>query len=175
VTLINPHPLKGLEIGLALAKACPDIPFLFQESWPLNPEQLKELKAQLEPYSNITLQRAVSDMRQVYGRTKILLAPSKWEEAYGRVASEVQMSGIPVIASDRGGLPEAVGSGGILLDPEGDIQNWIDAVRKLWSDDTYYKEMSDAALIYANRPELNIEYQLDMWEKVLTKEVSGQR
>lgn len=129
----------------------------------------------MAPFPNITFQRAVSDMKKVYSRAKILLAPSKWEEAYGRVASEVQMSGIPVIASNRGGLPEAVGSGGILLDPEGDINDWINAVRKLWSDDAYYKQISDAALAYSNRPELNIEYQLDMWEKVLTKEISRPR
>ena len=48
--------------------------------------------------------------------TKILLAPSKWEEAWGRVASEAHCSGIPVVGSRRGGLPEAIGEGGIVLD-----------------------------------------------------------
>ena len=36
---------------------------------------------------------------------------------FGRIAVEPQFSGIPVVASDRGGLPEAVGPGGVLIDP----------------------------------------------------------
>src|SRR3546814_9881685 len=43
------------------------------------------------------------DMREVYRRTHTLLVPSQWEEAWGRVATEAQFSGIPVLASDRGG------------------------------------------------------------------------
>lgn len=168
VTYINPNPEKGLDIALAVAKACPDIPFLFQESWPLTPKQLEELQAMIADLPNVTLQRAVSDMRDVYNRTKILLVPSKWEEAYGRVASEVQISGIPVIASNIGGLPEAVGKGGILLDPRGDITPWIEAVQKMWTDDTYYQSMVTHSLDHANRPALNIANQLATWEKILS-------
>ena len=91
---------------------------------------------------NVTLLSPQKDMREIYGKCRLLLVPSVWEEAYGRVATEAQVSGIPVIASTRGGLPEAVGSGGILLDPAGPIEPWVNSVRKLWSDKTYYKELS---------------------------------
>ena len=37
------------------------------------------------------------DMRSVYAKCRILLAPSVWEEAYGRVVTEAQISGIPVV------------------------------------------------------------------------------
>ncbi len=175
VTYINPNPIKGLDIALAIAKACPDIPFLFQESWPLTPEQLEKLHAEISVLPNVMLQRPVADMRHVYGRTKILLAPSKWEEAYGRVASEVQISGIPVVASNRGGLPEAVGQGGDLLDPEGDVADWIEAVQKLWSDHDYYQGKVQAAVAHAKRPALNIESQLATWEKLLADVASQKR
>ena len=54
------------------------------------------------------------DMRSVYRDTKVLLVPSQWLETWGRVATEAQFSGIPVLASRSGALPEAVGPGGIL-------------------------------------------------------------
>lgn len=48
--------------------------------------------------------------------------PDKWEGAFGRVAAEARVSGIPVAASQLGAMPEAVGSGSVLLErdaPEG--------------------------------------------------------
>lgn len=175
VTYINPHPLKGLDIALAVARACPHIPFLFQESWPLTTAQAVELHAALTDLPNVTLQRPVADMRDVYKRTKILLAPSRWEEAYGRVASEVQISGIPVVASDRGGLPEAVGAGGILLNPDGNIADWVSAVEKLWSDKEYYDDMVAAAVAHAARPALNVDDQLTMWEDLLNSQIKTEK
>jgi glycosyltransferase involved in cell wall biosynthesis len=103
----------------------------------------------------------------VYGRTKILLVPSLWEEAYGRVATEAQLSGIPVITSNRGGLPEAVGTGGITLDPEGPLEAWVVATRKLWEEESYYAEMSRSATTYATREEMRYEYQYAKMEQVM--------
>lgn len=173
VTYINPNPTKGLDIALVLAKACPDIPFLFQESWPLTPDQLAKLNEQIADLPNVTLQRSVPDMRQIYKKAKIILAPSKWEEAYGRIATEAHCSGIPVVASKRGGLPEAVGNGGVLLDPEGDIQDWITTIRNLWSDDAYYQTKVDAAFAESQLPQHNVQTQVDMWEKLLMDAVAS--
>lgn len=172
VTFINPNPVKGLEIALKLAQACPEIPFRFVEGWPLTDEQLADLNKQLASLDNVSLQRSTSDMKSIYGKAKIVLAPSIWEEAYGRVATEAQHSGIPVLASNRGGLPEAVGTGGITLDPDGPIENWITALKKLWSDGVYYQEMSEAALSYANRVEVNVPHQMDLFENAFKKVIA---
>jgi glycosyltransferase involved in cell wall biosynthesis len=83
------------------------------------------------------------------------------------VATEAQISGIPVIASARGGLPEAVGPGGILIDPKGPLDDWVKAVQKLWQDKAYYDELSIAALNYAQRPELSVAYQMGAYEQAL--------
>jgi hypothetical protein len=37
--------------------------------------------------------------------------PSFWEEAFGRSIVEAQLNGIPVVASRRGGIPEALNGG----------------------------------------------------------------
>jgi glycosyltransferase involved in cell wall biosynthesis len=47
--------------------------------------------------------------------------PSGWAEAFGNVAVEGMVSGLPVIGTDCGGLPGTIGDGGILVpqdDPE---------------------------------------------------------
>jgi glycosyltransferase involved in cell wall biosynthesis len=167
VTFINPHPQKGRDIALEIAKRCPEIPFAFVEAWPLEGNLKRELLQKLASLPNVTLLPAQKDMRNLYGKCKILLVPSIWEEAYGRVAPEAQISGIPVVASARGGLPEAVGPGGVLVDPDGPIQAWVNAVQKLWQDKPYYAELSAAALAYAERPELGITHQMDAYERAL--------
>lgn len=167
VTFINPHPLKGLDIAVKVAEKCPDIPFSFIQTWTSSESEHKELKRKISGLPNVTLCPPVSDMRKVYQKARIVLAPSQWEEAYGRIATEAQYSGIPVIASNRGGLPEAVGQGGILLDPDGDIHHWVDAVQKLWHDPSYYHSLSDLAFAHANRPELDVGLQLETWENLL--------
>jgi glycosyltransferase involved in cell wall biosynthesis len=167
VTFVNPHPDKGLDIALGIARLCPEIPFTFVESWLLSEEQRQQLMLKSAVLPNITILPRQSDMRAVYGKCKILLAPSVWEEAYGRVASEAQLSGIPVVASSRGGLPEAVGPGGILLHPQHLNSDWAAAVRKLWYDQRQYDELSAAAIAHAERREMTLAYQMDAWERAM--------
>jgi glycosyltransferase involved in cell wall biosynthesis len=168
VTFINPVPVKGRDIACEIARSCPDIPFTFVEAWPLRAEQRDELTNKLSSYRNVTLLKPQSDMKKVYRRCKILLAPSIWEEAFGRVAVEAQTSGIPVVASARGGLPEAVGPGGILVDPDGPINAWVAAIRRLWDDQGYYARLSAEALANAARQDLSFDHQVQAWEDVLS-------
>lgn len=171
VTFINPHPQKGVDIAIAIARECPEIPFAFFESWPLKPEDRDYLNRNLATLPNVTLSAPVEDMKQVFGKSRILIAPSRWEEAYGRVATEAQFSGIPVIASNRGGLPEAVGNGGILIDPDGPTENWVAAVKQLWHDEQYYNEISTAAFNHSNRSELSLDNQVKLMEDVFTQAI----
>src|SRR3546814_11226340 len=99
-------------------------------------------------------------MREVYRRTHTLLAPSQWEEAWGRVATEAQFSGIPVLASDRGGLPEAVGPGGRVLPHAAPAAVWAAALREYWTPPTVYLEASEPALAHAARPDIDPARQL---------------
>ncbi|TGV54195.1 glycosyltransferase, partial [Mesorhizobium sp. M2D.F.Ca.ET.160.01.1.1] len=102
--------------------------FLFVESWKLDDDHRARVEKTIAPFSNIKLENRTNDMKTVYGRTRILLAPSKWEEAWGRVASEAHCSGIPVVGSRRGGLPEAIGPGGVVLDYDATVGEWAAAV-----------------------------------------------
>jgi glycosyltransferase involved in cell wall biosynthesis len=159
VVLVNPIVPKGVEIALRLAEARPDIPFEFVECWELNPEDMQRRK-RAESMPNITWHSRMLDLRPIYARARVLLAPSQWDEGWGRVVSEAQASGIPVLASRRGGLPEAVGPGGILVDPDNNISAWKEALSRLWDDEEAYRNYSAAALSHSLRPEIRPEYVL---------------
>ena len=174
VTLINPYNEKGFELAVRVAGRCPDIPFLFVESWKLSDEHRASIEATIAPLGNVRLEGRTNDMKTIYGRTRILLAPSKWEEAWGRVASEAHCSGIPVIASRRGGLPEAVGPGGLVLDYDAPLDDWVVAVRGLWNSNSKHERLSNAAREFARRPQLDPDQQFATFMGVLEK-VAAQR
>jgi len=173
VTFINPYQEKGFELAVQIAAHCPDIPFLFVESWKLADDHRAEIEKIIAPLKNVRLESRTSDMKTVYGRTRILLAPSKWEEAWGRVASEAHCSGIPVVGSRRGGLPEAIGEGGIVLDYDAPIDEWTGAIRRLWSDRPEYERLSAAATRFSERPQMQPERQFAAFLEVLERASAG--
>lgn len=161
VTFINPVPEKGLDLALQIAGSCPEIPFCFVRGWRTSWNDDRALKRQVNRLGNVELRDQTSDMRSVYRETKILLVPSQWEaETWGRVVTEAQFSGIPVLASDRGGLPESVGPGGVVLRHNDSAAVWAEALRRLWFDPDAYSELASAALRHANSPLVNPDLQL---------------
>jgi len=173
VTFINPVPVKGLDLALAIAELCPEIPFAFVLGWPLGARERHRLKTRIRPLANVRLRKRAGDMRAVYRATRILLVPSQWEaETWGRVVSEAQFSGIPVVASNRGGLPEAVGPGGVIIEHNAPAEVWASTIRNLWRSEVCYKETSCAALRHSQRPLLDPEIQLRSFVSAL-RDFSG--
>jgi glycosyltransferase involved in cell wall biosynthesis len=54
-------------------------------------------------------------------------------------------AGVPVIASNRGSLPDVIGSGGLLLDPH-DVDAWAAAIDRVTRDDAWARELGCAGL-----------------------------
>lgn len=153
VTFICPVPLKGLEIALQLAERRPDIPFVFVESWPVRPISRLLRHFRLRKLDNVVLRNSARDVRDVYRDAKIALVPSVCPEAWGRVVSEAQVSGIPILASDIGGLPESVGPGGMLVSPEASGDEWVRALSAMWDDTEAYDRLVSQVQQHAIRPE----------------------
>ncbi|MEM6456980.1 MAG: glycosyltransferase, partial [Acidobacteriota bacterium] len=103
ITLINPCSFKGLPIFLGLADAFPEARFAAVPTWGANAAD----RAALAARANVEVLPPFDDVDALYGRTRVMLMPSLWHEAFGQVAVEAMLRGVPVLASDVGGLPEA--------------------------------------------------------------------
>lgn len=167
VLYVNPHPWKGVETAFALAERRPDIPFVFLESWKLSDEVKSAHLERAAALPNVEWRERIEDMREMYRLARLVLVPSQWEEAWGRVVSEAQVSGIPALASDRGGLPESVGPGGILVDPDGPLEAWVEALGRIWDDRREYERLSRAALEHARRPDIQPETLISRFRELL--------
>lgn len=166
VTMINPVTEKGLGIFARLVlmaqKELPDVKFLVVESrgsfaegvqklWQeegrgKNRKKVYPLKPDMFP--NVDVAQHTPDIKQVYAITKALVAPSLWFESWGRVTTEAVMNGIPVVGSTSGGIPEAIGEGGIALEAplkcrqdyayfptEEEVKPWLEALKRLLNED----------------------------------------
>jgi glycosyltransferase involved in cell wall biosynthesis len=103
VTLVNPCTIKGLPILLELAGALPGVQFAAVPTWGTTTAD----RAALTALANVTLLEPQEDFDRILARTRVVLMPSLIAEGFGHTAVEAMLRGIPVLASDAGGLPEA--------------------------------------------------------------------
>ncbi|MBI1276844.1 MAG: glycosyltransferase [Anaerolineaceae bacterium] len=72
---------------------------------------------------------ASTDMPQQYHLFDVLVIPSltrpNWKEQFGRVITEAMSSGVPVIGSDSGAIPDIIGEAGLIF-PEGNVEKLRD-------------------------------------------------
>lgn len=121
VTLVNLADAKGGPLLWKLARAMPDVEFLGVKG---------ALGKQVGGVAtNVEVLETTADMRGVYGRTRILLMPSR-SESWGRVGVEAMCSGIPTIAAPTPGLQESLGDAGIFVERE-DQAGWVRQIREL--------------------------------------------
>ena len=149
VTFINPVAKKGVELAFAIAERLPEVPFLFCEGWPQAEADWQRLVDRCDTLANVTLVRRTTDMRSLYGRTRVLLVPSQWEEAWGRVVTEAQASGIPSLVSTVGGLADTAGVGGLALAADAPPDLWAATLQRLWQDEALRQSLSAMATAQA--------------------------
>lgn len=168
ILFVNPQAAKGIEIVLSIAGKLPQQRFLIVGA----AEQ--QMRNRIISHDNIEFRDWCDDMRDVYKETRIALVPSVWQEPFGRIPVEAGISGIPSIASARGGLPESVGQGGILIEDIWNIEEWTKAIRRL-DDPEIYRDFSAKATENARRFEFDrvflrlkhvVDSSLDLPEKL---------
>lgn len=161
LTFVNPSYEKGVyafaRIADELGRRRPDIPILVVES--RGTERIvADCGLDLRGHGTVHFMGHAHDPRQFWGVTRIALMPSLGAETQGLAAMEAMTNGIPVIASDRGALPETLGgAGGVLPLPDRltpatrflptaeEVAPWVEAIIRLWDDEALYRELGGRA------------------------------
>jgi glycosyltransferase involved in cell wall biosynthesis len=162
VTIVNPTILKGGAIFLQIANQCavplPQLTFLAVESRGSRAAIEKDING-ANKLNNIWWVQRQKNIKNLYERVSVLLVPSVYFEAAGRVVIEAQMAGIPVLATNNGGLPETLnGAGKLFPIPESvikdfqtvptasEVSEWVSELMKLSTDNEYYVKKCKLAL-----------------------------
>ena len=162
ILMINPCVVKGIGIFLELARAFPALRFAALKGWGTTSEDLRSL-AQTP---NVAVLESVSNIEEALSQARVLLMPSLWYEGFGLIAMEAMLRGIPVIASNSGGLQEAKEGTGFVIpvrpieryerefdenhmpkpvDVRQDMEPWKRALGDLLGDREIYQAESEAS------------------------------
>ncbi|HEV3197376.1 MAG TPA: glycosyltransferase family 4 protein [Bryobacteraceae bacterium] len=168
ITMINPCAVKGISIFLRVAERLPSCGFGVLPGWGTTAEDRRAL----ECLPNVRFLPNVRKIDEVLARTRVLLMPSLWYEGFGLIVMESMLRGIPVVASDSGGLQEAKSGTGYVIPvhtieryqpvfdehampkpvvPDNDAAPWVAAIEELLTDGAAYRRESEASRAVAER------------------------
>ncbi len=172
VLMINPCQVKGIGIFIELAQRFPQLTFAALIGWGTTSDD----KSALAQLANVRLLASVPRIDDVLSQARVLLMPSLWYEGFGLIAMEAMLRGLPVIASDSGGLVEAKDGTGFVIPvrpieryladfdevhmprpviPAQDPEPWAAALSSLTTDRVLYERESErsraAALHFVSR------------------------
>jgi glycosyltransferase involved in cell wall biosynthesis len=167
VTFVNPQMVKGVTVFARIAheldRRRPEIPLLVVEGRG-GSEWLARLPIDLSGLRNLNRMANTTEPKDFWRVTRIVLMPSLWKETLGRVAMEGLANGVPVLASDRGALPETLGNAGFVFTvperytPENpavptarEVAPWVAIIERLWDDPGFETEHRERALQEAKR------------------------
>jgi glycosyltransferase involved in cell wall biosynthesis len=162
VTMFNPCAVKGISLFAAAARRLPHCAFAAVPGWGTTAEDRRTL----DPLPNVRLLPNAREIDDILSRTRVLLVPSLWHEGYGLIVTEAMLRGIPVVASDAGGLPEAKRGTGYVIPvktieryqpvfdelrmprpvlPSNDVAPWVEALAELTRDRSAWERESAAS------------------------------
>ncbi|SEH08553.1 glycosyltransferase family 4 protein [Candidatus Venteria ishoeyi] len=138
-------PTKGIEVILQILKR---IPF---KNWTLwlagtgNDKYVRMLKDRYD-LPNVHFM-GFTQPEEFFTKIEVLLVPSLWHEPLGRIVIEAYAYGVPVIGSNRGGVPEIIDHGktGFIFDP-GNLESLEATIRLFIDNQNLSKRMHPAIL-----------------------------
>ena len=150
-------PIKGVTLLIDIAKELKYAQFIFIGTGPL--DILLKKSSETIPNVNFLGQVRNIDMPAYYNSADILCFPSLYEEGLGRVSMEAVACGLPVVASNVGGISETVNENiSLLVKPTHD--NLKNSLINLYQDENRLKKMASFCREYAlkNYSKNNVNY-----------------
>jgi surfactin synthase thioesterase subunit/glycosyltransferase involved in cell wall biosynthesis len=169
VLMVNPCSVKGIDILLGLSERSPEVVFGAVPTWGTTARDMEALRR----HANIQILQPVDNIDDLLRQTRVMLVPSVWAEARSRMILESMSRGIPVMASDVGGIHEAMMGVDYLLPvnqvtgyrptvdehmvpvadvPPQNIEPWVKVLHRLTTDREHWESISrrsrEAALDY---------------------------
>lgn len=144
---------KGVDVLLRAIALLPDVRLLIAGEGPER-MTLITLADELGVADRVTfLGHLGSDLPAFYRDLDALVVPSMptpgWLEQFGRVVVEAMASGVPVVASRSGALPDVVGDAGVLVQP-GRAEEIAGAVKSL-TDAARWRQLRAAGLAHCQQ------------------------
>lgn len=89
-----------------------------------------------------------SQVARLLGSSDVLVVPSRWAEPFALTVREGQASGMAVVASEVGGIPEALGGAGVMVPPD-DPEALADVLTVLTQDRQRLRALGTTARSFA--------------------------
>ena len=164
------YPGKGIEFLLEAFRALPRAAVILNVAGAGTSEYESFLRGRYAAPSVRFL--GYSKPETFFSTVDVLIVPSLLQEAFGRVVAEAYAHGVPVIASNRGGMPEIIDEGetGFLFDPEspGSLEA---AIKRFSENPELLAEMRPSLLAKAKAflPETIVKKHLEVYNSALTR------
>src|ERR1700691_587046 len=140
--LLERHPDAVLAIGGATSFGSHrETPYV-REVRQLAESLVRDRKARIHFLGYLDHERELPEWFQ---RATVFACPSLFQEPFGMVNAEAMACRTPVVASNRGGIPEVVGETGILVNPE-EVESFACALSSLLEKPGYRASLGLAAL-----------------------------
>ena len=158
---------KGIDVVIRALTELPDSVVLWIVGDGDESERLHQLCSELRLTSRVFFQGLQKNVAPLMQAADCFVCPSLWSEAAGLVNLEASASGLPVIASRIGGIPEFVEEGrtGFLFTP-GDYRELIRCVQFLNEDPGLCQKMSvqtRARAMERFAPDVRVPEYLDLY------------
>ena len=164
-------PEKGVDVLIRAAARVKEVPVRIVGTGP-EEKRLRRLAKEVGA-ANVEFRgyRQGEKLQAEYAGARFMVVPSIWYEVFGLVALEANAMGKPVIASELGGLPEAVSNGetGVLVSA-GDDEGLASVMQDLWQDPERCELMGRAGRQWAESaftPQKYYEHLLKIYEEAI--------
>jgi glycosyltransferase involved in cell wall biosynthesis len=126
---------KGIDVALRALRELPEQVVLWIVGDGEEHDALRTLTDELGLGKRVRFLGLQSEVEPYLQAADCFVCPSRWAEAAGLVCIEAQACGLPVVASDIGGIPEYVADNHTgFLSPAGDAEQLARRVRRLFDD-----------------------------------------